>query len=582
MQLLYSFTIAMLLTAVLMPLVIRFAPALGLIDHPDPRKVHTRVIPRCGGLAMVVGAAAPLLWYLPPDSPLPHLFIASTVIVAFGVLDDRNDLNYRWKFLGQILAALIVMQGGILIQHVPLLELEAAPLWLTYPLTFFFILGVTNAVNLTDGLDGLAAGTTLLALAILFALTQLSENANAAFIALSVIGCILGFLRYNTFPARVFMGDTGSQFLGFITVCLSILITQAETCAVSPVLPLLILGLPVLDTVTVMTIRLAQGRSPFAPDRNHLHHQIIGLGFYHNEAVAIIYVLQIILLTLAFALRFAQDELLLGVYLAFSISLVTLLTLARKNQWRIRINSEGQGFIERRNFLLRKLEWFYRHSGHLVQALVALILIFPAAYPRTEGLGVRPITAVLITILAATLLCYQKFPIWSTRIGVYAASVLSVYLLTVNPLLTEWQQWVNGTFVVLAVILGLAIRMTRREHFRLDTQDLLILVMIIVVPLLPFASINRYAVGEFALRLAVLMYSCEFIVGKSVRQSITANDHCRHVIDVARHCAGMAFRFLNLGERHVSITSQGTGHRTDHRHVWLTTGRLQRQRRTPG
>ena len=521
MQLLYSFTIAMLLTAVLMPLIIRYAPALGLVDRPDnDRKIHTRIIPRCGGLAMALGVTAPLLWYLPPTAPLLHLLLASVVIVLFGALDDRNDLNYRWKFLGQIAAVLIVMHGGVLIHRVPLLEFDDAPQWLSYALTFFFILGVTNAVNLTDGLDGLAAGTTLLALAILFALTQLSDNSNAAFIALTVIGGILGFLRYNTFPARVFMGDAGSQFLGFITVCLSILVTQAETCAVSPVLPLLILGLPVLDTAMVMTIRLAQGRSPFAPDRNHLHHQIMALGFYHNEAVAIIYVLQIALLAVAFTLRFAQDALLLGAYSAFAASLVSLLTLARHLGWRVRLDSAHQEFIERRNFLLRQLEWFYRHSGHVVQALVALLLIFPAAYPRPNGLGIGPITVILLAILVTAMLAYRHFPAWSTRLSIYSASVLSVYLLTVNPLLREWAQWINGAFIALAVILGLAIRMTRREQFRLDTQDLLILVMIMVVPLLPFESINRYAIGEFALRLAVLMYSCEFIIGRSTGKTL--------------------------------------------------------------
>jgi UDP-GlcNAc:undecaprenyl-phosphate/decaprenyl-phosphate GlcNAc-1-phosphate transferase len=521
MQLLYSFTIAMLLTAVLMPVIIRYAPAFGLIDHPDAnRKVHTRVIPRCGGLAMALGVAAPLLWYLPSTTPLPHLLLACIVIVLFGALDDRNSLDYRWKFLGQILAALIVMRGGILIHRVPMLEFDNAPLWLSYFLTFFFILGITNAVNLTDGLDGLAAGTTLLALAILFALAQFSDNNNAAFIALTVTGGILGFLRYNTFPARVFMGDAGSQFLGFITVCLSILVTQAETCAVSPALPLLILGLPMLDTVMVMTIRLGQGRSPFAPDRNHLHHQIMALGFYHNEAVAIIYVLQIALLALAFALRFAQDGLLLCVYLIFAGSLILLLAVARQHGWRVRLDSARQGFIDRRNFVLRKLQWFYHRSEQIVQTIVALLLIFPAAFPRSGGLGISSIAVILPAILLTAASTYARFPVWSTRLSIYSASVLSVYLLSVNPLLQGWGRWINGTFIALAIILALAIRMTRREQFRLDTQDLLILVMIMIVPLLPFDSINRYAIGEFSLRLAVLMYSCEFIVGKSTGKTL--------------------------------------------------------------
>jgi len=521
MQLLYSFTIAMLLTAVLMPLAIRIAPMLGLIDRPDAnRKVHTRVIPRCGGMAMAIGIAAPLAWYLPSTSTLLHLFIATAVIVVFGLLDDRNDLNYRWKFVGQIAAVLIVMHGGILISRVPMMEIGDAPLWLSYLLTFFFILGVTNAVNLTDGLDGLAAGTTLLALAILFALTQLSDNADAAFIALTVIGGILGFLRYNTFPARVFMGDAGSQFLGFIAACLSILVTQAETCAVSPVLPLLILGLPVLDTLTVMSVRIAQGRSPFSPDRNHLHHQIMALGFRHNEAVAIIYVLQVTLLGIAFLLRFAQDELLLGIYLAFSLSLVSILAIARHANWGIHREPTQMGFIERRNFVLRKLNWFYRHSGLVVQLFMAVLLVLPVIAPHSDTDLTRSLAIVLLAILVIALALLPRSPTWSMRISVYSASVLGVYLLMTNSNLDEWRTWINAAFGALACILALAIRMTRREQFRLDTQDLLILIVILVVPLLPFEPLNRYAIGEFTLRLAVLIYSCEFATGKTTQKNM--------------------------------------------------------------
>lgn len=522
MQLLYSCTLAMLLTTVLMPLAIRFAPAMGLMDWPDAnRKTHTRVIPRCGGIAMVIGIAAPLAWYLPWTEKMLHLLAATAIIVVFGLLDDRKDLNYRWKFLGQIVAVLIVMRGGILIEHVPLLDFGGAPSWLSYLLTFLFVLGVTNAVNLTDGLDGLAAGTTLLALAFIFALTQMSDNFDGALIAITVIGGILGFLRFNTFPARVFMGDTGSQFLGFIASCLAIMVTQSETCAASPVLPLLILGLPVLDTVTVMSIRLAQGRSPFLPDRNHLHHQIMERGFLHSQAVAIIYMLQVALLGLAFLLRYAEDELLLSIYLAFCLTLVSTLAYARRIGWRIRSEPFQDGSSserERRNIFLRKLNWYYRNSSFIVQFLMAPLLVLPTLWSTSDAQVVGSLRTGLVAILLFTIALYPRFSNWSTRVSIYSASVLSVYLLAITPQLEEWALWINGAFLVLACALTLAIRMTRREQFRLDTQDLLILIMILVVPLLPFVSVGRYAIGEFTLRLAVLIYSCEFVVGRTTEK----------------------------------------------------------------
>lgn len=512
--LLYSFTVALFLTTALIPLLIRLAPRLGLIDTPDQgRKLHLHAIPRSGGLAMALGIAAPLLWFLPADSELLHLCAATAVIVIFGLQDDRKNLNYKWKFLGQILATLIVMRGGVILHHLPLSGPDDLPLWLTYPLTFFFILGAINAVNLTDGLDGLAAGTTLLALAILLVLALQTEQQNAAFIALTVIGGILGFLRYNTHPAQIFMGDTGSQSLGFVAACLSIIVTQSPFSAASVTLPLLILGLPVLDTLTVIAIRLAQGRSPFSPDRNHLHHQIMGLGFRHNEAVAIIYLLQIVLLALAFSLRFMPDRWLLLVYALFCVTLIGTLKLARSSGWRMRSEDVPQGWIDRRNILLRRLDWFYRNSAHIVQGLLALLLIAPTLAPGDTQL--HSLVLLLLPLLIVALLIYSRYPGWGTRLCIYPASVLSVYLISSNAALQPCLWLLNSGYILLAALLAVAIRMTRREHFRLDTQDLLVLILILAVPLIPLDSLSHYAIGEITLRLAVLMYSCEFIISKT-------------------------------------------------------------------
>lgn len=519
MELIYSFTVALFLTIALIPLCIRIAPALGLMDTPDgARKTHARIIPRCGGLAMAIGVAAPLVFFLRAESHLLHLLLASLVVISFGLLDDRNNLNYKWKFFGQILAVLIVLHGGLVMHRVPLLGLNEAPDWLAYPLTFLFILGVTNAVNLTDGLDGLAAGTTLIALATIVVFALQTENRESAFIALTVIGGLLGFLRYNTFPALVFMGDTGSQFLGFIAACLSIQVTQADISAISPVVPLLILGLPVLDTLTVMSIRLAQGRSPFSPDRNHLHHQMMALGFRHNEAVAIIYLLQTTLLGLAFVLRYASDSVLLLVYALFCVTLLSVLYAARRSLWRFRKEHSEQPFIDRRNIFLRRLNWFYQRSSELVQLLLGVLLLIPLLSASNHEIWW--ISLVLTPVLLLTLVGYRRFPTWTTRLCIYSASVICVYSITTDPQLTERLPIINIGFAVLALVLALGIRMTRREHFRLDTQDLLILVMIIVAPLLPFSPTNQQAIGEIALRLAVLMYSCEFIIGRSANKTL--------------------------------------------------------------
>ncbi len=522
MELIYSFTVALFLTIALIPVAMRFAPALGLLDRPDARKQHTRVIPRCGGVAIALGVMLPLLALLTRDQPtLPslyvYIFIACVIVVLFGVLDDRANLNYRWKFAGQIAATLLVLAGGCVIQRVPMMGLDVAPAWLSYSLSFLFIIGVTNAVNLTDGLDGLAGGTSILTLSVIAALALPTQNHVDSLIAVTLIGGILGFLRFNTYPAKVFMGDAGSQLLGFVAACLSILVSQADTTPLSPALPLLLLGIPVLDTLTVMCIRLRQRRSPFSPDRNHLHHQMIALGFRHNEAVAIIYILQFVLLAAAFTFRFSEDHILLTLYVAFCAMLLGSLHLARKRGWRFHAERSTQPFVDRRNIFLRRLNWYYAHAPQVMQVLIGGVLLLPMATHANSA----PASALLLAApLAAIFFLLRRYPHWCVRLSVYPASVWAAYLISTDPALREHILLINFYFVAIVALLALAIRMTRRDHFQLDTQDLLILVMVIVVPLLPFEWIHQFEIGEIVLRIAVLMYGCEYILGRT--QGLTA------------------------------------------------------------
>ena len=268
-----SLLVAMLFTLVSIPPLIRWAGVIGAVDIPNERKVHQKVVPRIGGVAIVLGAMISLLIWLPFENRYLAITASILVLAAFGLWDDRCDISYKYKFLGQALAGILVVGwGDIRVLDVPLLG--ELPLLVSWLFTLLCLLAVTNALNLADGLDGLAGGTTLLSFGLIGILAYNAGADYILYVAMAVVGGVLGFLRFNSHPASIFMGDTGSQFLGFILGVELILLTQIADPALSWSVPLLLLGLPLLDTITVMLKRVLTGKSPFSPDRNHMHHRL--------------------------------------------------------------------------------------------------------------------------------------------------------------------------------------------------------------------------------------------------------------------------------------------------------------------
>ncbi|MGZ8410043.1 MAG: glycosyltransferase family 4 protein, partial [Hyphomicrobium sp.] len=246
--LLFSFLVALFLTAVAMPPLMQLAHRVNLVDLPAARKIHGRPIPLCGGLGIALGATVPVLMWAPMDPPLKAGLAGAVLMLALGVIDDARALHYGWKFVGQGIAVAIAMAGGVVAKHLPLCGLDAAPVWLAYGVTALFLVAVTNAVNLADGLDGLAGGCVMLTLLAVALLAYPANGIALMIVAAALAGALLGFLRYNTHPAIVFLGDTGSMFLGFLSAVLAILLVETSHTAVSPALPLLLVGLPLLDT----------------------------------------------------------------------------------------------------------------------------------------------------------------------------------------------------------------------------------------------------------------------------------------------------------------------------------------------
>jgi UDP-GlcNAc:undecaprenyl-phosphate GlcNAc-1-phosphate transferase len=260
MQYLLPFILAMIVTMAWLPVLVRYAAKFGVVDRPGARKVHSAAIPRVGGLAMTFGVMVAALLTIKLQTPDRWFLVAAATLVVFGAIDDRFDLDYRIKFCGQLLAVCIVVIGGdVQIHTVTLDDRVLLPAWLSMPLTIVFLVGVTNAVNLADGLDGLAGGTTFLCLCAVALISSVADSGSLIGLALAFAGAVMGFLRFNTYPASVFMGDAGSQLLGFAIGVLSVRATQSAGSQISAAIPVLLLALPILDTLSVIAQRI--GRS---------------------------------------------------------------------------------------------------------------------------------------------------------------------------------------------------------------------------------------------------------------------------------------------------------------------------------
>ena len=328
-ELFFSFITSLLICMALIPPLRLLAGWFQIMDQPGERKVHEHPVPRVGGIAFAIGAFASILWWGPKNSITLSVLLGGLIILGFGVWDDRANLGYRIKLLGQVIAALaVIMIGGIRFEHIPFLLDAELPLWIGIPVTVLFFVALSNAVNLTDGLDGLAGGLSFLTLCGIAYLAYLSNDSTVLLLTVPFLGGVLGFLRYNTYPARVFMGDSGSQLLGFIMGVLVIILTDSTRGPFSPALAFLLLGLPFLDTLGVIGQRLAEGRSPFIGDRTHIHHKLLAVGFSHYEAVTVIYAIQAGMVGLAYLLRWQPDTLIVLLYLILAGAVLALFIAA--------------------------------------------------------------------------------------------------------------------------------------------------------------------------------------------------------------------------------------------------------------
>lgn len=282
---------AALISFAMTPPVRVLAYKLGAIDIPqDNRRMHKQPIPRLGGLAIYLGFVITALVFLDLSPLLITILLGGTGIVVLGTLDDIFRLRASLKFLVQIGVAFIAVWQGITIEQITLLGKTINFGGFSILITVFWIVGLTNAINLIDGLDGLSCGvSTISAFSLLLVAILMGQNPESILVTGILAGACLGFLPFNTNPAKIFMGDTGALFLGYTLSVISVGGVLKFHTVVSVIIPLLIFALPLFDTTFAILRRVVHGKSPFEPDRGHLHHRLIDMGLNQKQTVAVLY-----------------------------------------------------------------------------------------------------------------------------------------------------------------------------------------------------------------------------------------------------------------------------------------------------
>lgn len=399
---LYIFMTAMFMALIMVPALRRWAIEKRQFDIPNGRKVHVRPKPRLGGVAIFIAFLFAMLVFDEIGRQVKGVLAGALVMFATGMVDDLYGLSAKKKFLGEIFGCLVtILVGGLYISNLGNLFGFGSiimPAWLGIPFTIFAIVGVVNALNLLDGLDGLAGGFAAVALGAFILLGFMNGNQVVMSLSAALIGGIFGFLRFNVYPARIFMGDAGSLTVGFLLGFLAVALTQTPGSAVQPIVPFIILGLPIIDTVRVMGARLLRRGNPFAPDRTHVHHRFLDLGFHHRFTVLIIHGLTLFWTLVALLCYRQPAHWLLYAYILLSVLFYTFLRLALKYKEQLPLLSRDSDLSLRESRLYRTLACWNRKVDSPLALLLLIFFSWTAFSPLDVGDQVFRISVALLIV----------------------------------------------------------------------------------------------------------------------------------------------------------------------------------------
>ena len=504
--------VALVISMAVIPVMVRLAQRFGLIDEPDVRKVHTQPVPRVGGFGIFFGALVPLVLLLPFDQTLVAFLVGAGVLFAFGVMDDRRELGHYVKFIGQFLAVIIVVYwGDAYVTRLPFMGGELISDSAGRLFTVIAMVGMINALNHSDGLDGLAGGEALLSLFGIAWLAWLAGGSTVALIALSVVGGLLGFMRYNTYPAIIFMGDGGSQFIGYTLGFLAVQLTQQVNPVLSPALPALLLGLPIADIIAVFVQRMYRKMNWFRATRNHVHHRLLDLGFHHYESVVVIYSIQAVLMLSAVMMPYETDAVVLGWYLAVVAAVFLLLYLAESLRWRVHVmNKDSAPVVSARSAsrLARAARWFLAAG---LSAFLVAGSCMATEVPADFTLLAMMLCGLLLVRLGMPSIA-QRLPL---RALCYMTIAAVVYLLN-----TYQPHYLSGTdpltyafFGSMVLCAAVVIRYSKQGNFNLTPTDFLVAIAAFSLAILSSRGVLDSAIVATVLKAVILFYGCELVLG---------------------------------------------------------------------
>ncbi|VAW65686.1 Undecaprenyl-phosphate alpha-N-acetylglucosaminyl 1-phosphate transferase [hydrothermal vent metagenome] len=501
----------MVISMTIVPIMIRLAPRIGMVDLPDPRKVHTTPIPRVGGIGIVIGSIVPIVFWLPFEPVITSYIFGCLVLLIFGVWDDSCELGHYVKFIGQFVAVLpAVYYADLYVATIPLIG--DIPEVVGKAFTVIAIVGMINATNHSDGLDGLAGGLSLLSLACIGYFMYMVGDTAMIFLVVSVMGGVFGFLRFNSHPAKVFMGDGGSQFLGFSLGFLVIVLTHKSNPALSPALPLLILGLPVVDILAVFYLRISGGMNWFKATRNHIHHRLLDLGFTHYESVIIIYLVQTLLILCSILFMYDYDWLILSIYFTVVISVFIFLTVLERRGFKLK-RADGASVVD--GFINKKLKSkiLLRLLGDYIVFAVALVFLSISFAVDSVPADIGYLSLGLIILV---LLVYIGLKVHLRNLAKLILFVTAAFVVYLDFLYLHFDNSFNSdlettVYALMAAAVIMIIKFDDTVDFSMSPLDYLMAILVVIALTIFNMAPENNIYGDYMLKIIILFYGCELI-----------------------------------------------------------------------